>query len=93
MCSEIKAMRLTKHIISKAQELGISINLVEHVLEHPKTTAPSLLHPGQVRYTGYGIAVMVDDGVAVTVYLDTVRTPLRPDQIKAGVCIRRKIKA
>ena len=93
MCSEIKAMRLTKHIISKAQELGISLDNIKAVLEHPKTTAPSLLHPGQVRYTGGGIAVMVADGVAVTVYLDTVRTPLRPDQIKAGVCIKRRIKA
>ena len=84
----------TKHAEAKLRDLyhshGISTMHVDMALQaYPR---PSRNHPGQSRFCGGGVCLVVDDvtGAVITAYLDRVLTPLRPDQIAAGVTINRK---
>ena len=76
---------VTSHIKKTMREKGITSDQVIGALAHPyKVTAVSR-YPGQRRYCGSGVAVIVQvngpsDYTLVTVYLDGVCTPLREDQ-------------
>ena len=80
----------SKHAIAQCQSKGFSLSDVESVIL-TQQSHPSLTHPGQIRYTGKGLAIMVDldQKKIVTVYLDRVFTPLRPDQVARGEKIQR----
>lgn len=79
------------HIQDQANKKGISLEKIAQVLATPSRITDVTRYPGQKRYIGQGIAVIVDPIArkAITVYLDGVFTPLRPDQIAAGEVIRR----
>lgn len=82
---------ISLHAQDQARQKQIPLWKILSVLENPVEHYPSVNHPGQWRYTGMGICVVVDDDerVVITVYLDRVLTPLRPDQIARGEQIRR----
>jgi hypothetical protein len=81
---------LSPHIIEQARAKDIPLAKIQEVLKHGRR-ANNPLYPNQARYIGQGIAVVVDElnKTAITVYLDQVKTPLRPDQIERGVKIER----
>jgi hypothetical protein len=81
----------TAHLIQQAQDKGIQLSRIMQVLEHPTKITPVTRYPNQSRYIGQGIAVIVCDlsNSVITVYLDGVVTPLRPDQIARGETIKR----
>ena len=82
--------RLTQHVQAQAAAKGIDLGKLERVLAHPQHITRVSKYPNQSRYIGEGIAVIVsNDGAVITVYLDGVMTPLRPDQIARGEQIRR----
>ena len=83
--------RLTQHVQAQAAAKGIDLGKLERVLAHPSRITNVSRYPNQSRYIGEGIAVIVDDrtNAVITVYLDGVITPLRPDQIARGETIRR----
>jgi hypothetical protein len=82
--------RLTAHVQTQAAAKGISLEKLSRVLAQPAQITPVTKYPNQSRYIGEGIAVIVaNDGAVITVYLDGVLTPLRPDQIARGETIRR----
>lgn len=81
--------RLTEHVIATAARLGVAIRTIKKILADAKPY-PSRLHPGQFRYVGDGIAVVVDGNSVITVYKDRVLTKLRPDQLAKGERINRK---
>lgn len=82
--------RLTQHVQQQAATKGIELNKVLRVLTSPTRVTNVSKYPGQTRHIGEGIAVIVSpDGAAITVYLDGVITPLRPDQLARGEQIRR----
>lgn len=82
---------LSDHIQKQAREKNIELWKIQDALQHGYTT-PVTAYPHQTRYIKNGIAVVADDWthVAITVYLDRVITPLRPDQIARGERIQRK---
>lgn len=83
-------MRITNHIKEQAANKGIDLAKIYRVLANPSRITHVSRYENQERYIGEGIAVIVADGeVAVTVYLDGIVTPLRPDQIARGEKILR----
>lgn len=81
-------MYLTNHARTKLHELNATESQVQQALA--ATPYPSRNHPGQWRYCAAGLCLVVDGETVVTAYLDRVLTPLRPDQIAAGVTINRR---
>lgn len=76
------------HLQKQAAEKGIPLDKIQRVL-NTATPYPARYFD-QYRYVGDGIAVIADSsGKVITVYLDRVFTPLRPDQIARGEQIRR----
>jgi hypothetical protein len=84
-------IRLTFHIQEQARTKGIDLEKIGRVLQSPARITPVTKYPNQSRFIGEGIAIIVDtcSQAAITVYLDGVITPLRPDQIARGETIRR----
>jgi hypothetical protein len=81
----------TRHLIAQSQAKNIPLSRIMQTLENPSRITTVSQHPNQSRYIGNGIAVIVcdSDHSVITVYLDGVLTPLRPDQIARGETIRR----
>lgn len=81
---------LTRHVQDQAREKGIELSKILDALQHGYQT-PVTAYPHQTRYIKHGIAVVADDWThnVITVYLDRVITPLRPDQIARGERINR----
>lgn len=77
------------HAREKLVEIGATEADIITALE--STPYPSKNHPGQKRFSGAGIClVLSEDGqTIVTAYLDKVITPLREDQIEKGIVIKR----
>jgi hypothetical protein len=89
------AMRLTRHVRDKVlPRFGLTERQALDLVEHPEASYPSRTYPGQRRVaSGKYCFIVADDGeTVITVFLDKVVTPLRPDQIAAGVEIKRKIE-
>jgi hypothetical protein len=80
---------LTKHAKEVCKRLEIS---EEFVLEVCKVgvECPSKNYVGQMRHSGLGYCVVTEDDRVITIYKDKVITPLRDDQIKSGVQIKRR---
>lgn len=81
---------LSPHLVEQARAKGIPLEKVEYVLQHGRKLNNNL-YADQARFIGQGIAVVTNEltHVAITVYLDRVKTPLRPDQIERGAKIER----
>ena len=83
--------RLTAHVQQQAAAKGIDLAQLQRVLANPDRITKVTRYENQARYIGEGIAVIVctTNGAVITVYLDGVITPLRPDQIARGEQIQR----
>ena len=86
--------RFTRHALQKLSDLhkshGITWANVEQALR--ARAKPSRLYAHQYRLCGGGVCLVCDEytGTVITAYIYRVLTPLRPDQIAAGVTINRK---
>lgn len=74
---------MSRHAMKQCKTKGFSGEQVKEALRQPYKVTDVRRYPGQKRYCGAGIAVVVnpDNKTIVTVYLDGVPTPLRPDQM------------
>lgn len=81
--------RFTEHAARKLRELGVTRGQVDDCLD--ATPRPSTNWPGQWRFCAGSLCLVSSaDGVIITAYLNQVKTPLRKDQIAAGVVIKRR---
>ena len=75
----------TDHIKRQMAAKGITSTQVYDALRHPYKVTAVTRYPGQLRYCGSGVAVIVQPRngthALITVYLDGVVTDLRPDQL------------
>lgn len=73
---------MTAHAARTIESKGFPLSVVQAVWRDPDTTYPSYKHPGQHKRTGQGICLCCDDatGRVITVFINEVATPLRPDQ-------------
>jgi hypothetical protein len=70
----------SKHCIRQIKEKNFNPCAVIAAITYPDRITEVRRYPGQKRYIGAGLAVVMRDNVAITVYLDGVVTPLREDQ-------------
>lgn len=69
------------HFIRQASEKGFTAEQIRSAIEQPYKVTDVTRYPGQKRYCGAGVAVVMDGTRAVTIYADGVVTPLRADQM------------
>lgn len=81
-------MIFTLHAKEVCKRLKINHDLVLDILATVKPYA-SKNHEGQWRYCGKGWCVVTEGSRIITIYRDRVITPLRKEQIEAGVKIKR----
>ena len=88
-----KSMTFTRHATQQAIDKRISADAIRSCFTDTSEYYPSGSHPGQYRMTGHGVCLVgVPEGDTfrvITLYLDRVITPLRPDQIARGERINR----
>lgn len=60
---------------------GFTREQVLAAVRNPYKVTDVRRYPGQLRYCGSGVAVVVDGNHVVTIYLDGIPTPLRADQM------------
>lgn len=88
-----------QHFIEQMLAKGFTGTQVHAALTDPYKVTDVRRHPGQKRFCGHGVAVVLaPDGEgwrAVTLYADGVETPLRPDQMNdpAALASRRVARA
>ena len=79
------ALKITRHAAQTMINKGFDANTVRATFTEPTEVYPSRSHPGQYRVTGNGLCLVgKPEGrifVLITVYLDRVVTPVRPDQL------------
>lgn len=83
--------RISDHCKAQAAEKGWTLDEVYKAHIDPDICYPSGRFPGQQRHIRDNLVVIVDAArnIAVTVYENVTETALRPDQIAAGVKIKR----
>lgn len=88
-------MRISQHCKDQATRKGISLELLENVLEFPSVTYESHRYSGQMKYCGQGICIAVRKGTgeALTVFTDREVTELRDDQRSDRVAVEGQRKA
>lgn len=80
-------IRYSHHFLTQALAKGITAEQIREALTRPYAVTEVTRYPGQRRYCGRGVAggpgvaVVLDGETAITLYLDQVSTPLRPDQM------------
>ena len=79
-------IKVTDHIKRQMAAKGITAEQVLGALRHPYKVTPVTRYPGQRRYCGQGVAVVVEPEdhnhfILITVYEDGILTPLRADQM------------
>jgi hypothetical protein len=77
---DITKVVFTEHFKRQFREKGFSTSQIREAIENPYKVTPVTRYPGQLRYCGGGVAVVMSGNSAITVYLDGVVTPLRDDQ-------------
>ena len=83
-------VRFTRHFIDQFRAKGFTTEQVKDAIENPYKVTDVSRYPGQQRYCGrLGVAIVVDsDGITLrTIYLDGVRTALRPDQMNDPIAL------
>jgi hypothetical protein len=73
--------QFTDHAIRTARAKGFTAEQIMSALHSPEKVTDVRRYPGQKRYCGAGVAVVVDGTRVITMYLDGVVTALRPDQM------------
>lgn len=71
----------SRHIVSQIKAKGFTTEQVMSAIRNPDRVTEVRRYPGQMRYCGAGVAVVMDANHAITVYLDGTPTPLREDQL------------
>jgi predicted house-cleaning NTP pyrophosphatase (Maf/HAM1 superfamily) len=88
-----RRMTFTRHATETAIAKRISVDAIRSCFTDTSEYYASGSHPGQYRMTGSGVCLVGtpqgDTFNVITLYLDRVITPLRPDQIERGDTIRR----
>jgi len=88
-----KRLELSRHATQQAVTKRINVDNIKSAFVNTNEYYPSGSHPGQYRMTGSGVCLVGvprgDTFFVITLYLDRVITPLRPDQIEAGAVIMR----
>lgn len=84
-------VNFTRHFVSTVASKGFTAEQVMSAIRNPYKITDVTRHPGQKRYCGAGVAVVMAGDTAITVYLDGVVTDLRPDQMNdpAALASRR----
>lgn len=76
----------TNHFIKQARHKGFTADQIAMAIEqtdpNPRDRRVTQVtkYPGQLRYCGGGVAVIMDGNSAITIYADRVITPMREDQ-------------
>ena len=70
----------THHFLMQAAAKGFTADQITEAIRTPYDVNDVLRYPGQRRYMGGGVAVVMDGNRAITIYEDKVVTPLREDQ-------------
>lgn len=85
-------LAMTNHCKSQIRAKGFNVKDVVAALRNPYKVTEVRRYPGQLRFCGSGLAVVVNmkDATIVTVYLDGVRTALRPDQMSDPAALASK---
>ena len=73
-------INFTRHFVDTVKSKGFTAEQVVSAIRNPEKVTDVLRYPGQKRYCGAGVAVVMAGGTAITAYLDGVVTPLREDQ-------------
>lgn len=76
----IQDVEFSDHFKRQFRSKGFTTAQVREAIENPYKITDVRRYPGQKRYCGGGIAIVMRDNVAITVYLDGVITPMREDQ-------------
>jgi hypothetical protein len=74
-------INFTRHFAETVKAKGFDPVKVVNAIYHPEKVTDVTRYPGQKRYCGFGLAVVMSGDTAITVYLDGVVTDLRPDQM------------
>ncbi|HWV45306.1 MAG TPA: hypothetical protein VN039_04635 [Nitrospira sp.] len=77
---DITKVVFSDHFKRQFRTKGFTIAQIREAIENPYKVTKVSRYPGQLRYCGGGVAVVMRDNHAITVYLDGVVTPLRDDQ-------------
>jgi hypothetical protein len=70
----------TPHFRAQVLAKGFTMSQIVSALTHPDKVTDVTDYPGQKRYCGAGVAVVMDGNTTVTAYVDGVVTDLREDQ-------------
>lgn len=70
----------TDHFLRQAATKGFTADQIKSALRTPEKVTRVTRYPGQLRYCGAGVAVVMDGTNAITLYADGIVTPLRDDQ-------------
>jgi hypothetical protein len=73
-------VEFTAHFVNQVKAKGLNPEDVIRAIRSPYKVTEVTRYPGQLRYCGSGVAVVMDESFAITVYLDGVCTPLREGQ-------------
>lgn len=89
----LREVKFSEHAMKQAKSKGFTVEQFRVALGNPYKVTDVRRYPGQKRYCGGGIAVVVSGTTVVTAYLDGVRTPLRADQMNdpAALASRRAL--
>ena len=74
-------VHITPHLKKQMHEKGFQPSQIINAIKNPYKVTKVRDHPGQWRYCGDGVAVVMDKNKCITVHADGIRTPLRPDQM------------
>lgn len=77
----LASVRFGHHFLTQARTKGFTADQIVEAITRPYKVTDVTRYPGQKRYCGGGIAVVMDGTSAITCYLDGVVTPLREDQM------------
>lgn len=87
---DITKVVFTSHFKKQFREKGFTTAQIREAIENPYKITDVRRYPGQRRYCGGGVAVVMRDNYAITVYLDGVVTPLRPDQMNDAAALNSR---
>ena len=87
----LAAVKFERHFIAQAIAKGFTAEDIRDAVENPYKITDVTRYPGQNRYCGKKIAVVMDGNRAVTCYLDGIVTPRRADQIDEAAMNSRRL--
>lgn len=83
-------VRFSMHFIDQMRDKGFSPEQIESAIRTPEKVTNVSRYPGQVRYCGAGVAIVMRGDTCITIYADRIVTPLRPDQMNDEAALNSK---